>query len=174
MANGPKLSELKLDEKEWPEIRRLKASARRGWEYAGMMQREIYKHYGAEGIRKCFNSVMIQQAEKYFLPGLKKFNIKGNDCRTVAAYFMLADLIVFPPGFAGFEVVEDSPNRVVLRCYTCQFTRDPARDLAGVCENAPGNEETACRLINPRIKFSTPKLMNRGDPYCELIFEMED
>ena len=173
MSGGPKLSELKLDEKEWPEIRRLKASARRGWEYAGMLLKEIYKNYGGEGVEKCFNSVMIQQAEKYFFPGLKKFNIKGNDCRTVAAYFMLADLIVFP-GFSGFEVIEDSPKRVVLRGYQCPFTRDPAKDLAGVCEHGYGNEATACRLLNPKIKYSNPKLMNRGDPYCELVFEMED
>lgn len=174
MASRPKLSELKLDEKEWPELRRLKVSARRGWEYAGMILREIYKNYGAEGIRRCFNSVMCMQAEKYFLPTLKALDIKGNDCKTVASYFILADIIAFP-GFEGFEVIEDSPRRVVLRAHQCPFSKDPAKDFpVGICENSMGHEQTAAKLVDPKMRFFCTKFMSRGDPYCEMGFEIEN
>lgn len=175
MTEGANLSEIKLDEREWPELRRRTIQARRGWEYLGMVITKIANKYGKEGVLDCVNTVMSEQAEKYVAKTLKKFNIKGNDCRTVAAQLMLADLIALPD-FPGFQVVEDSPKRVVLRLSSgCPWSKDPANELpAVVCENAFGYEIKACEIINPKLKATSPTFMSRGDPYCEIVFELED
>ncbi len=42
------------------------------------------------------------------------------------------------------------------------------------CRALGSFEETACQIVNPKIKAQATKLMTAGDPYCEFIFEEVD
>ena len=109
MSKSIPVSEVSYDGKKWPEKRRREISTYLAEEYYSKLAKEIYKKYGFEGTQ-CNNDQMMEMARKYVPRALQNFHIVGNDCRTVAAYFKLVDKIVFD---TDFEVLEDSPRRVV-------------------------------------------------------------
>jgi hypothetical protein len=166
------VSEVSFDEKKWTGQRCREISIHRGEEYYGKLAKEIYKKYGFEGTQ-CNNDQMIEMARKYVPRALKNFHIVGNDCRTVGAYFKLVDKIVFD---TDFEIVEDTPRRVVLRGSSgCPLARIPQVELcAEMCEGGQGHELVACEIINPAIKFTNISLMSAGDESCTMAFELPE
>ncbi len=172
MSESQPVSEVKLDEERWPKKRCQESSIRRGMEYWGGLVKEMYKKYGLEGTQ-CNNEQMIEMAKKYVANALKNFHIVGNDCRTIAAYFKLVDRIAFD---MDFEILEDTPRRVVLRGTWCPYsTNNPQEELcAEICEGGMGHELTACQIINPELTFRNLKLMSAGDDSCDLCFELPE
>jgi hypothetical protein len=166
------VAEVSYDEKKWTKERRVDISTFLAEEYYSKLAKEIYKKYGFEGTN-CNNDQMKEMARKYVPRALKNFHIVGNDCRTVAAYFKLVDKIVFD---TDFEVLEDTPRRVVLRGSTgCPLARFPQFELCPeMCENGQGHELVACEIINPEIKFVNISLMSAGDESCTMAFELPE
>lgn len=172
MSKSIPVSEISYDKEKWTEKRRREISTFLAEEYYSKLAKEIYKKYGYEGTN-CNNDQMKEMARKYVPRALKNFHIVGNDCRTVAAYFKLVDKIVFD---TDFEVLEDTPRRVVLRGSTgCPLARFPQFELCPeMCENGQGHELVACEIINPEIKFINISLMSAGDPSCTMAFELPE
>ena len=172
MSKSKPVSEVSYDEKKWTEKRRRDVSTHMVEEYYAKLAKEIYKKYGFEGTQ-CNNDQMMEMARKYVPRALKNFHIVGNDCRTVAAYFKLVDKIVFD---TDFEIVEDTPRRVVLRGSSgCPLARFPQFELCSeMCEGGQGHELVACEIINPQIKFLNISLMSAGDESCTMAFELPE
>ena len=172
MSKSTPVSEVSFDENKWSEKRRLESSIHRAEEYYGGLVKEMYKKYGVEGTQ-CNNDQMMEMGKKYVAKSLKNFHIVGNDCRTVAAYFKLVDKIVFD---TDFEVLEDTPRRVVLRGSSgCPLSNNPQEELcAEMCENGMGHEVVACQVVNPALTFRNLKLMSAGGESCDMCFELPE
>lgn len=166
------VADVKIDTSKWTEQRSRNSSLLRAEEYYGGLVKEMYKRYGVEGCQ-ANNEQMEEMAKKYVARALQNFHIVGNDCRTVAAYFKLVDKIVFN---TDFEVLEDTPRRVVLRGSSgCPLSNKPQEELcAEMCENGMGHEVIACRVVNPALTFHNLKLMSAGDDSCDLCFELPE
>lgn len=172
MSESIPVSEVSFDEIKWTEKRCRESSILRAEEYYGTLVKKMYKKYGFEGTQ-CNNDQMIEMAKKYVPRALKNFHIVGNDCRTVAAYFKLVDKIVFD---TDFDVLEDTPRRVVLRGSSgCPLSNNPQEELcAEMCEGGMGHEIIACQIVNPALTFRNLKLMSAGDESCDLCFELPE
>jgi hypothetical protein len=172
MGKSIPVSEVKLDENRWSEKRRQESSIHRAEKYYGELVKGVYRKYGFEGTQ-CNNDQMMEMARKYVARALKNFHIVGNDCRTVAAYFKLVDKIVFD---TDFEILEDTPRRVILRGSSgCPLSNNPREELCKeICDGGQGHELVACEIINPQIKFSNLKLMSAGDDSCDMLFELPE
>ena len=172
MSKSIPVSEVSYDTSKWTEKRCLLSSTHRAEEYYGGLVKEMYKRYGIEGCQ-ANNDQMMEMAKKYVPRALQNFHIVGNDCRTVAAYFKLVDKIVFN---TDFEVLEDTPRRVVLRGSSgCPLSNNPQEELCvDLCENGMGHETIACKVVNPALTFRNLKLMSAGDDSCDLCFELPE
>jgi hypothetical protein len=172
LSKSTPVSEVSYDTSKWTEKRCRESSIRRAEEYYGGLVKEMYKRYGVEGCQ-ANNDQMMEMGKKYVPRALKNFHIVGNDCRTVAAYFKLVDKIVFD---TDFEVVEDTPRRVVMRGSSgCPLSNNPQEELCrDICDNGQGHEIVACQIINPALMFYNNKFMSDGDDFCELCFELPE
>ena len=157
-----------LSEKEWPELRRIKAASKTGWSYFGALVKTLHRELGEEKTCQILSILMADNARKYVEPGMKGFGIEANDPWSLASYFKLAtgDII----GYRA-ELVEESPKKVAYRLHPpCLWF--PELDIPpSFCRALGTFEEEAARIVNPKIKAYFTKLMTEGAPYCELIFE---
>jgi hypothetical protein len=85
MAEAPE-----LPEKEWPEVRKAKASANTGWGYFGDLVKVMHKALGEEKTIEILTTFMAENARKYIKSGMAGFGIKGNDPWALASYLKLA------------------------------------------------------------------------------------
>lgn len=166
MAETPKLAE-----EQWPEARKIKASRNTGWEYFANLVKAMQRELGEEKACQVLSSFMAENARKYVKSGMKGFGIEGNDAWALASYFKLAtgDIIGYKT-----ELVKESPKKVRYQLYPpCLWF--PELDIpASFCRAIGSFEETACQIVNPKIKAHATKLMTAGDPYCEIVFEEQD
>jgi hypothetical protein len=157
-----------LSEKEWPELRRIKAANKTGWSYFGALVKMLHQEVGEEKTRQILSIFMAENAKKYVKPGMKAFGIEGTDPWSLASYFKLAtgDIIGYRT-----ELIEESPRKVAYRLHPpCLWF--PELDIpSSFCRALVTFEEEAAKIVNPRIKIYFTKLMTEGDPYCEIIFE---
>ena len=157
-----------LSEKEWPELRRIKAANKTGWSYFGALVKTLHRELGEKKTREILSVFMAENAQKYVKAGMQGFGIEGNDPWSLASYFKLAtgDII----GYRA-ELIEESRQKVTYRLYPpCLWF--PELDIPPTFCRALGTfEEEAAKIINPKIKIYFTKLMTEGDPYCELVFE---
>ena len=153
---------------EWPEIRRIKGANKTGWTYFANLVKLLLQELGEEKTCELMDKLMVQNAQKFFLPGLKQFGIQGTDPWAIASYFKLAtgDII----GYKA-ELIREGPKRVIYRLHPpCLWF--PDLDIpASVCEAMGQFEEEACKLVNPKVKAHQTHLLTRGDPYCAILFE---
>ena len=175
MAEEFRLSDLKLDETRYPPLRQAQTAHKRILEYWGKYIAEVYDT-NRELALHALERMMTKAAETYVLPFLKSFNIPGNDARTVASFFLIASGIIW--GIQGkYEIVEDTPQRfdgIWYLDHCVVSSTDDIRKRPELCYYASAFERTACRLINPKLKWSCPRNLTRGDSLCEVIFELED
>lgn len=161
----------KLAEEKWPEIRKIKASKNTAWEYFGNLVKLILRELGEERTCQILSSLMAENAKRYVKPGMKGFGIEGNDAWALASYFKLStgDII----GYKA-QLVKESPKKVRYQLYPpCLWF--PELDIPpSLCRAMASFEETACQIVNPKMKVQATKLMTAGDPYCEFVFEQLD
>jgi hypothetical protein len=157
-----------LSEKEWPELRRLKAASKTGWSYFGTLVKTLHRELGEEKTCQILSIFMAENARKYVKPGMKGFGIAANDPWSLASYFKMAtgDII----GYRA-ELIEESPKKVLYRLHPpCLWF--PDLDIpSSFCRALGTFEEEATKIVNPRIKTYFTKLMTEGHPYCEIVFE---
>ena len=96
--------------------------------------------------------------------------IDPQDARSVGRIFDLEDTGI---GIKG-EWVETGKKRAVKREFHC-----PVGAMSVVCPEIctrlfDSVEKGTFDAIGARGKLSYPKLMSKGDPYCEVVLELED
>lgn len=157
-----------LDQCDWPEIRRIKASNNTAWRYFEGLVKTMNKIIGEEKTGRILSQLMVENARRYIVPAMKSFGITGNDPWSLASYFKLATGEVL--GYKT-ELMEESPKKVIYRIYPpCLWF--PDLDIPpDFCRCLGQFEVEAARMVNPKIKVRFEKIMTAGDPYCELVFE---
>lgn len=173
-------AQMGIDFKEWPLERRYEVAAMWGFLPWSNLMWKLNQNIGFSDVEKSVREMGTHLANKSVLPTLKEFNVKGNHCITAASFFWLADQLAF--GGIGFIIKELTPRRVVAIqapygvcfCYQKEFNADPLEvpELPKLCMAYTDYERTACRLVNPQIKYTINKLVSRGDGCCEVMFEL--
>ncbi len=100
---------------------------------------------------------------------LKQLNIEERDA--IAAVKVLSYLHAVT-GTSG-EVVEATPNRAVRIERHCPCSEFWDFEFCNRVTSVPAMEGI-CAAINPKLAFSHPKFITRGDDYCEIVFEMKE
>lgn len=161
----------KLSERDWPEIRKAKASGKSGWFYFTSLVKLLIQEIGEDKTGDILRKHMRLLAQKFVVPSMKSFGIQGNGPWELASYFKLAtgDILGYK-----MELIEEAPNKVRCRYYPpCVWF--PDLDIpVSYCQAEGEFELEAARIINPKIKISFPTYMTRGDPYCEVVYEEAD
>ena len=167
----------KLDEIRYPLLKKLEAASRSAWECYGRLM-EVASRICAEDGLEAIENQMRRAADKNFLKAMKTFNIPllKDDTRAIAAYFALVDRIVW-----GQEViiVEESKKKTIMRSPThcIVFPEAPMRcseEARAACIAASAHERRACEILNPKLRFTSTRMLSGGDPYCEGIFWLRD
>ncbi len=96
--------------------------------------------------------------------------IDPHDARSVGRIFDLEDTGI---GIKG-EWVETGSKRVVKREFYC-----PLGEMSAVCPEIctrlfDSVEQGTLDAIGVKGRLSYPKLMSKGDPYCEVVLELEE
>jgi hypothetical protein len=130
----------------------------------------IYKGFGKEGL-EVVHDVTANSTRKYTVMALKAHGLKGNDARTFGGYYKIFHKIIYGN---DLEIIEDTPKRVVFRnSGFCPLSTNPKKELKPeICLSYMGHEQRAAEIINPKLKFSVPKLRSAGDRYCEYVAEL--
>jgi len=135
------------------------------WGIIGTTVSEDLGKAGIEAVRRALRKVAEKQATRAFESGRYPRNAKG-----VAEYMKFAEetlgMIV--------EVPEATERRSVFRILKCPLYEDPERQSAELCDAYAEFEETAAKTANPKLKCTITKLLSKGDPYCEWVFELEE
>ncbi len=158
-----------LDEKEWPFVRRWKATDKARGRYIGDMCLAMYEKWGKEAL-EVIGKVYAGAADRTFLKGLKDFGVKGNGADAMAKFFVISNSIISYP----MEMVEESEKRAVIRYHKCHLFANPSPAAADICRNAIFCfEQKAAGLLNPKLRVEFTKIWTAGDPYCEWVAELE-
>ncbi len=100
---------------------------------------------------------------------LKELDIKERDA--IAAVKVLSYFHAIT-GTSG-EVTEATPHRAVRIERECPCSTVWDHEFCSKVGSIPAIEGI-CAAINPKLVFSHPKFLNRGDDYCEMVFELKD
>jgi hypothetical protein len=100
---------------------------------------------------------------------LKELDIKERDA--IAAVKVLSYFHAIT-GTSG-EVTEATPRRAVRIERACPCSDVWDHEFCSKVGSIPAIEGM-CAAINPKLIFSHPKFLNRGDDYCEMVFELRD
>jgi hypothetical protein len=156
-----------LQEDQWPELRRVKASNKTGWGYFEHLIKTVHTELGEAKTAEILEVFMRNNAKRFVVQSMKSFGLEGNDAWSLASYFKLAtgDII-------GYKVELSRPesNVVSYKLYPpCLWF--PDLDIpASFCRSMGCFEKEAAKIINPSIEVKHTKLMTDGDPYCEILF----
>lgn len=134
------------------------------WGIIGTTVSEDLGKAGIEAVRRALRKVAEKQATRAFESGRDLRNAKG-----VAEYMKFAEetlgMIV--------DVPEATERRSVFRILKCPLYEDPKRQSTSLCDAYAEFEKTAAKITNPKLKCTITKLLSKGDPYSEWVFELE-
>ena len=143
---------------------------------------KLLENIGFEPIEKSVRETGTILADKTVPNTLTESGVKGNHAMSASTFFWPADQLAF--GGIGFIIKELTPNRVVYqqapygRCFYFNedINIDPTKvpELPKLCQAYTDFERKACRPVNPKIKYTITQLVSRGDPCCEVIFELPE
>jgi hypothetical protein len=162
-GKGPVL----LDD-QWPQIRKAKAAGKTAWGYFGSLVKILHKRLGEAATAQLLEQLMVENARKYFLAGLKSFGIEGKDPYSLASYFKLTTGEII--GY-DVEIEKLSPNEVIYRLHPpCIWF--PDLDIpSSFCRALGAFEREAVKLVSSELEVRMVKLMTEGDSCCELVFK---
>jgi len=130
---------------------------------------------GAEKWKEMVKKLWSDGARKLY-PWVKEtFNIPVEDAVGASKLYIIAvKLLSGPEG--EFEIVEATPERVVLRYTKCPiWERYEELEVDPVLFPCDEVDQISCeegfKVVNPKITFKRTKAMPRGDPYCEAVIE---
>ncbi len=126
------------------------------------------EEYGAATALKLYEKVckIDDRAKGLTNTILKIFKLEGNDVETIGQWFD----IWFELCGMEYTWLELSKTRATAKITKCVW-KTGYKDLSGWCSiwlNIIGE------TINPKATFEQPKRMCAGDPYCELVFKIEE
>jgi len=134
-----------------------------GWDKEVEIKAKIY----AEGARKMF-------------PFIKDmFNVPVKDAVGSANLLIVAATLMNGPE-TKFEIVEATPERVVVRWLKCVWMERWFKDFGTTPELIPCVHsdqawgEAGVKAVNPRLTYKVIKAMPQGDPYCETLIEFKE
>jgi len=134
-----------------------------GWDKEVEIKAKIY----AEGARKMFPFVK------------ETFNIPVEDAVGAANLLIVAATLMNGPE-TKFEIVEVTPERVVVRWLKCVWMERWFKDFGTKPELIPCHKsdqawgEAGLNAVNPKLTYKVIKAMPRGDPYCETLIEFKE
>jgi len=149
-----------------------------------------YISSGIVGIVGCFATISRQIKEKYGAEGEK---LLEEACHDVGAKIGLlwkdklglvkGDLKELDKVLSGmardigweYKIVEASPRRTVARVTFCPYLKGwKMLDApAYVCDLWGYFLSGVSESVNPKIAFRYNASMHKGDPYCEMVFDMK-
>ncbi len=157
-----------LSEKEWPELRKVKASSKTAWRYFEALVKILNRKLGEKKTVEILEELMAENAQKYIQPGMKGFGITGKDAWSLASYFKLSTGDVL--GYKT-ELEEEAPGKVVYRLHAPCIWFPDLKIPASLCHALANFERVAAEIINPSVSVSSRKFMTAGDDCCEIVFE---
>lgn len=124
------------------------------------------------------NNLVYGPGAKMTFPGIKEtLNINTDDAIGVNQLAGAVAYLQMGPEFE-FEVVEETPQRVVARTTKCPWwdryveqNGDPDYMICPEGHTQWGEE--GCKSVNPNCTFKMTKTFAWGDPYCEYIWEIK-
>jgi len=135
---------------------------------------------GWETYLEIHTKMWLEDGRRY-LPWVKEtFNIPVEDALGVANLCMVVAWFNSGPE-QKFELVETTPERVVLRTIWCTWWEsikkvypivDP--ELVMCPYSCKAHFEAGLKAINPKIIYHHIKAMPLGDPYCEEVYEFKE
>ncbi len=134
----------------------------------GLIGSTVGEELGEAGVRAIghgMKKVAERQVAKAFESGRFPRNAKG-----MAEYMMLAE------GTLGMlvEMPEATERKAVFRILKCPLHDDPkAETTPEVCSAYAEFEKNGARIANPKLACTQTRVMSKGDPYCEWVFELE-
>jgi len=135
------------------------------WGLLGNSMRELGTD-GIETLKKAMRKVAETQAPKAFESGRFERNARG-----IAKYMEFADATLG----MFVEVPEATERRAVFRILKCPLYEEPRTDTTiEVCDANSEFERTASKIANPKLECRVTKLLTKGDPYCEWVFELKE
>ncbi|MDY6878107.1 MAG: L-2-amino-thiazoline-4-carboxylic acid hydrolase [Chloroflexota bacterium] len=130
------------------------------WGQIGALSKAIQKKYGSEGLELIAN--VMGDWGTATAKAVKPM-IQGDNAKAVGS-FMLSSL-----------------NAIGLECKVLELTDDKVHFTVGSCPISADNRKLCDALmhldrnmiegLSPKVKFSYPKSIAYGDPYCEVIIE---
>lgn len=150
-----------------------------------------YISSGIVGIVGCFATISRQVKEKYGREGEK---LLEDACHDVGAKIGLlwkdklglakGELVEIDKALAGlardigweYKIIETLPHRMVARVIFCPYLKGwKVLDAPPyVCDLWGYFLSGVAESVNPKITFRYNASMHKGDPYCEMIFEMKE
>lgn len=126
----------------------------------------LYERFGDEGIK-----LIAEMSRRYGLEVAARARprVQADDAISVARYLMRVFETVAGKGKGG-EIVEMSPNRVVLKADECPMRFDKPE----MCLAHTTMEKTLVEKSNPQLTYRIGKSIPAGDPYCEHIIEKKE
>jgi len=126
------------------------------------------------------NVKIFSDGVRELLPWVKEtFNIPVEDAIGAAKLVIVAATLLCGPEIEWWEIVEETPERVVVRWPKCvwterykEFDADPAFIPCPKGHRAAWKE--GLKAVNPKITHKLPKTMPEGDPYCETVIEFKE
>jgi len=120
---------------------------------------------------------MWGEGGKTFIPAIKEaFKIPVEDAVGAANVTAVAAVLSMGPENEG-ERIEETEKRVVDRVNKCPFwERAKEFGVTAEADCVPGCSawcEEGLKAINPKLTFKITKALPRGDPYCELVYELK-
>lgn len=148
-----------------------------------------YISSGIVGIVGCFATISRQIKEKYGPEGEKVLEQACHDVGTKIGMFwkdklsfVKGDLKELDKVLAGmardigweYEIVKSLPNQTVARVTFCPYLKGWKMLDAPpyVCDLWGHFLSGVCESVNPKIAFRYNASMHKGDPYCEMVFDM--
>ena len=140
-----------------------------GFSMSAMIMNVLAAKYGDavwDEVEKVMYDYGYQRAKEF----VEIMKIDPKDARSVGRIFDLEDSQY---GVKG-EWVETGRKRAVKREYFCPMAAG-AMLCPEMCTHIAGaTEKGTLDAIGVKGKFSLSKLIPRGDPYCEVVLELED
>ena len=149
-----------------------------------------YISSGIVGIVGCFATISRQIKEKHGAEGEKLLEEACHDVGAKIGLFWkdklslakgdLKELDKVLTGMARdigweYKIIETSPNRTVARVTFCPYLKGWKMMDAPpyVCDLWGHFLSGVSESVNPKIAFRYDASMHKGDPYCEMVFEMK-
>lgn len=177
MAKGPQPM---LDEKSWPEMKRLKFSGKSGWVYFRELCKTMHEILGeqktceiidkfGERIKPLIANTMAAQAKGL---DLEEGSIRAAGWQAMLGTDMM-DYVLRDGESTHCEYIEESATKVRVRFHPPHFIF-PEWPSEAFCRSYIGILDHVAKIVNPKLATSVTATTLSGEPFCELTIGRPD